>query len=123
MGTFGRCVGGGRRSAPRETSPLIAVFTTVTSSHSAALIDISKTGARLRGAELPAEDQEVLLSHENVRAFGIVRWVHEDECGIEFDPELDEEDVETLHQRIMSAKGYQPGFKAAMEDWKSGMAR
>ena len=72
MSTFGKAQGGGRRSAPREGVPLIAIFTTITRSHRALVVDISATGVRLRGDELPQKGEALDINIEDVRAFGIV---------------------------------------------------
>ena len=82
MMRFGKCQGGGRRSAARTEGPLIAVFTTLRESHSAVLADVSSTGARLRGPQLPPMGEELLLSIGVVRAFGSVIWSESEECGV-----------------------------------------
>ena len=63
--TFGKQGGGGRRGAPREAAPLLAVYTTVTKSHEVVLVDVSSTGARLRGPNLPEAGDELFVSVES----------------------------------------------------------
>ncbi len=72
MSTFGRCQGGGRRSVAPEITPLTAVFTTVTKSMAAELVDVCCTGARLRCKYVPEKDEELLVSVGTVRVFGTV---------------------------------------------------
>ena len=101
MTTFGRRSGGGRRRAARESLPLIAVFTTLTRSHSAELVDISPMGARLQGSELPGDgEEEVVLCVDRVRAFGRVVWASGDEFAMVFDDPLDDEYVDALRDAI-----------------------
>ena len=66
MNAFGKSAGGGRRTAPREVTPLLAVYTSVTRSHSALLVDVSNTGARLRAPELPEAGEDLLVSLSNI---------------------------------------------------------
>ena len=123
MGSFGKRTGGGRRAAVREPAPLIAVFTTVTRSHAATLVDISATGARLRGDDLPARGDLVELSIGNVRAFGIIKWVRAGQCGVAFDGPLAAADVELLRDQVKQARGLPPEIRGAYDDWVVGLAR
>ena len=88
MRAFGKSNGGGRRSAARGLAPLPAVFMTIARSAKAAVIDISCTGARLRGRDLPARGEEMELKVEEVRVFGVIAWAENDECGVAFDAPL-----------------------------------
>ena len=121
MNRFGSCRGGGRRSAVRQAAPLMAVFTTVTQSHTAALVDVSRTGARLRGDRLPAKGEDMLLSIDSVRAFGSVAWSRGDQCGVAFDEPLGADELRLLRAKI--APGLPPEVKAALDDWTLGLAR
>lgn len=123
MGSFGKCKGGGRRSAPRRAAPLIAVLTTLTGSHDAQLIDISRTGARLSGNDLPNEGDELIVTVGGVRAFGCVAWQHDGECGIAFDGPLPAMDVERVRHDAANGGGLTPDQRAAFEDWTLGLAR
>jgi hypothetical protein len=116
MTVFGKRNGGGRRSASRSAGPLIAVFTTLRESHSAVLADISSTGARLRGARLPQIGEELLISIDEVRAFGSVIWAEVDECGIAFDCPLAAEE-KLLRQKVVETHGLPPDIKAAYDNW------
>ena len=120
---FGKCEGGGRRLSVRERAPLIAVFTTLTRSHDAVLIDISRTGARLSGDDLPLHGEDFILSIEGIRSFGSVVWSSEGECGVAFDGPLPEADFERLHDKVARCRGFTAGLNAAYEDWMAGFAR
>lgn len=65
--TFGKRGGGGRRGAPREAAPLLAVYTTVTQSHEVILVDVSRSGARLRGSQVPEAEDELFVSIGNIK--------------------------------------------------------
>ena len=120
---FGKCEGGGRRLSARERAPLVAVFTTLTRSHNAVLIDISRTGARLTGDDLPQHGEDFILSIEGIRTFGSVAWSADGECGIAFDGPLPLDDVERVREKVIRCRGFTPGLNAAYEDWTAGFAR
>ena len=123
MSSFGKRKGGGRRSAPREPAPLGAVFTTITRSHRAFVIDVSSTGVRLRGEDLPSAGEPLEISIEAVHGFGYVMWSDHGECGIEFDEPLSADDVMVLRNRVARMAGLPLQFKAALDDWMTGFAR
>lgn len=123
MVAFGKCKGGGRRSAPRSSAPLIAIVTTLTASHSAVLLDVSATGARLQGPDLPQTGEDLFVSIERVVAFGTVVWAKESVRGIAFDEPLNPRDEQQLRQRVSQAHGLPPEIKAAFDDWVLGVAR
>lgn len=120
---FGRCEGGGRRSAAREAAPLIAVCSSVTESHSATMIDVSSSGARLHCRIVPRKGQELVVATEGVRAFGRVIWCRHEQFGVAFDSPLDAEDVEFLRRRVANSAGFTPEMKAALDEWTLGAAR
>ncbi len=123
MTAFGKCMGGGRRSAARNAGPLVAVFTTMKQSHSALLADVSSTGARLRGEQLPYMGEELLLSIDAVRAFGSVIWSGDGECGIAFDCPLAPDEEQALREKIADAYGLPPDIRAAYDNWVVGCGR
>ena len=123
MSAFGKCEGGGRRSTARAEAPLMAVFTTRTRTHTAVLADVSSTGARLRGADLPIMGEDLLLGIDTVRAFGIVAWSENGECGIAFDAPLQADEEEALRQKVSAARGLPPDIKAAFDNWVVGCGR
>lgn len=123
MGTFGKCKGGGRRSATRTTAPLLVTVTTLARSQSAVLIDVSCTGARLRGTDLPETGEELFLNVEGVIAFGTVAWMEDDERGVAFESDLTASDEKRLRQAVALARGLPPEMRAALDDWTLGVAR
>ena len=125
MADFGRCCGGGRRTAARENASLVAVITTSTDSWPVALVDLSCSGARLRGPDLPAPGNYISISIETIRVFGTIAWSRRGEGGVDFDAPLMPFEVERL-----SAAGSRAGRvnlsleeRVALEDWAAGAVR
>ena len=123
MREFGKCEGGGRRSSARETAPLFAVFSTIGRSHDAVLVDISQTGARLSGDDLPGLGEQFNLTVEGIRTFGSVVWVADGQCGVVFDDALCAEDVRMVRQTVSRMPGFTPELRAAFDEWILGAAR
>ena len=53
--------------------------------HPAVLIDLSRTGARLKGASFPSEGNSLTFHGEKIRVPAEMIWVNGDECAVEFD--------------------------------------
>ncbi len=123
MKIFGKSHGGGRRSAPREKAPLFALFSTITRSHRAIVVDISATGARLRGTDLPGTGDLLEVSIDGLRAFASIIWSDGRQCGIAFESPLTSAEVERLRQKVTAVAGLSPQLKAALDDWMTGFAR
>ena len=91
----------------------------------AELLDISQTGARLKGEQLPPIGQDVLIRFEGIEAFGTVSWSRSGECGIHFDEPLKQLEL----RRIASVGGqclhakFTPDQRLAAEAWSSGFVR
>jgi hypothetical protein len=116
---------GGARHAVREVAMLRAAIMTVTDSHSVDLLDVSKTGAKVRGRELPAPGQEVLILIGKLEAFGRVVWRDHDQCGVHFDIALGDNAFETVKSQC--APSYvlatDPDSWLVTGDWQSGFVR
>ena len=95
MPTFGRFEPGGR-SAPRTKAGLVAVLSNDSGEYSSTLLDVSRTGMRLRGARLPAEGEDVLLLTEDLSAWGWVVRLDDDVCAVEFDTPIAAVEVKRL---------------------------
>ena len=123
MNAFGTSKGGGRRSAARSVAPLIAMVSTLSKTHSAHLLDVSSTGALLTGKNLPVRGEDVLVSIEGLKAFGVIVRSNGEERGVEFEPPLQAGEVSMLKYRVSQARGMSPDLQAALDDWALGMAR
>jgi hypothetical protein len=100
---FGKRFGGGRRVAAREKLPLPAVVSTIENSIVAELVDLSSTGARLRGEDLPTAGTLLCLMLDCVRAFGCVAWSTDDECGVSFEEPLANFELSRLRREVTLA--------------------
>ena len=118
--TFGKSSGGGRRAAPREAAPLLAIYTTVTSSHSAFLVDVSSTGARLRTPDLPEQGDDLFVTIGKIKIFGRVAWAREGDFAVIFEEPLDGEELQLLRDNVRSGFGLPPDVQAAIDDWVLG---
>lgn len=123
MAEFGKSVGGGRREGKREPSPLPVLLTGLSRSHEAELVDISATGARVRGALLPNIGEELNLAAGRLKTFCTVRWRRDDECGVQFYEPLLQAEVIGVRREVREGAGLAPAFRAAFEDWVLGVAR
>lgn len=123
MNAFGKSKGGGRRAAPRANAPLVAIVTTLQGSHSAELVDVSATGARLRGPGLPEVGEELFVTVDQVVGFGEVAWSQGSERGLAFDPHLTSVEEEHLSAKVKAAAGLPLEMRAAFDNWVLGCAR
>jgi hypothetical protein len=116
---------GGSRRAVREGVMLPAALMTTTDSATVDLLDLSKSGAKLRGRSLPSPGQEVLVVLGRLEAFGSVIWRDEDECGVHFDVALTERAVSIVKSErgLASLRGVPGEDLLAASDWQNGLAR
>lgn len=121
--TFGKSYGGGRRLAQREAVPVLVSFTRLTGTCSAVLVDVSRTGARLSGDNLPHEGEELVVTMDRLKTFARVAWSGGGQCGLTFDLPLPPEEIHRLKQNVAAAAGWAPELRAAYEDWRAGAAR
>ena len=119
---FGKRKGGGRRSAARRNAPLIAIVSTVMQTQRATLVDISCSGARLVGHDLPEIGEHFILRIEAMQAFATVVWSKEDQRGVRFESPLADEEVELLRRAAGSPSlaSLTPEEKLALDDWITG---
>lgn len=116
---------GGHRRAVREEVMIRAAVMTMTDTVGVDLLDISKSGAKLRGRNLPVPGQEVVVLLGRLEAFGSIVWRDEDQCGVHFDVALSDHALSIVE----SERG--PSFVAgiggeeqlAASDWNNGLAR
>jgi hypothetical protein len=123
MSKFGKRKGGGRRSATRSPVPLIATVKTLGGTHSSIVVDVSATGARLRGDDLPQCHEDLLVTVEGISAFGTVAWADGNERGVAFDAPLSARDEQFLHQKVAQFRAMPAAIRAAFDDWSMGFAR
>ena len=116
---------GGHRRAVRDDALIRVAMMTLTETVGVDLLDLSTSGAKLRGRDLPTPGQEVVVLLGRLEAFGSVVWRDEDECGVHFDVQL----TENARSMVESERG--PNYLATSDgegslsacDWFSGLAR
>jgi hypothetical protein len=116
---------GGRRSTPRCAVLMSAALHTVGASRTVSVLDVSKTGARLR-SRLPMRlGQEVWLKVLSADVFGHIAWVDEELCGVEFDTPLGEKAAAELQamSRVVIMPRLSREEQLAALDWQTNLAR
>jgi hypothetical protein len=100
MTNFGKSPPNGRRAAPRTQAPLIVELSIGAMKHSATLLEISRTGAKLSGVDSLAEGEQVELRAGSVQAPGEVVWSKGSEFAIAFDLPLAPAEVSRLRSLV-----------------------
>ena len=87
---FGRRVDGlsGRRRRVRQPVILAASAMSIDRSRSVLVADLSPSGAKLLGRDLPKEGSEVLVAVGSQDSFATIVWRNDNGCGIEFEKPL-----------------------------------
>jgi hypothetical protein len=101
----------------------MVTLTTLQETRPAVLVDISATGACVRGSDLPHLGAELFANFDGLVTFGTIVRVEGDERGIEFDTAFEASEEKVLQRKITIAAGLQPEIKAAYDDWMLGIAR
>jgi hypothetical protein len=89
-------VPGGQRRSVREAVVLAASALGFDRSISVLVPDLSETGARLQGRNLPEVRERLLINFGETGLFATVAWAGQDQCGIVFDRPLDRRGVAQL---------------------------
>lgn len=101
--SFGKSGGGGRRGDRRVRAPIPALLITMSERHSAELLDISQSGARLRSKDPPGEGTELFLQVGGVDVYARVAWQDGPALGLVFETRIDPWDVEYLRANSLKA--------------------
>ena len=124
MDKFGKRVDGidGRRAAVRQTVSMPASMFSLEHSRVVIVEDISTTGAKLSGNELPRLGEDVWIKAGPVDAFGTVAWADEFVCGVTFEQPLSsvEDEFIRAEARMMSLTKLTAAEREAHADWRSG---
>ena len=98
MSNFGKRIDGpsGRRRNRREPVVLAASAMAPGTSRSVIVTDVSPTGAKLQGRELPGAGANVLVTVGEMELFASVAWTRFNECGITFEAQLSDEVMDHL---------------------------
>jgi hypothetical protein len=116
---------GGRRTAPRAPVLMSAAMHAVSGSQTVSLLDVSKTGAKLRARMPLTLDQHVWIKIPPDDVFGTVVWAEGEEYGIHFDTPLTDADAASLQARgkVVIMPRLTLEEQLGVEDWKSGFIR
>jgi hypothetical protein len=124
MDRFGKRVDGidGRRAAVRQTVSMPASMFSLEHSRVVIVEDISTTGAKLVGDDLPRLGEDVWIKAGPVDAFGTVAWVDEYVCGVTFEQPLGASEDQFIREeaRMMSLTKLTAAERAALADWRNG---
>jgi len=120
--TFGKSIGGGRRVAQRERAPVHVSFSTLARTQSVVLADFSPTGARLRGENMPAAGEEMVLTVGPLRTFAVTAWSKGNECGLEFDRPLPADIMAAVRVSFAISGCWTRELQQAFEDWHCSVA-
>ena len=87
----------------RARRPIFAVGSAVTilGSRSVIVENLSVTGAKVCGRELPSIGKQVLIWMDGLDVLGSVAWSRGDECGVRFDAELDAQAMTCLEEQAV----------------------
>ena len=94
-------------------------------SYTATLVNVSGTGARLRGSRLPRVGDHFMFKIGAVQAFASVVWSRDEECGATFETPLALDDVDSLRREAgaSSIATMTMDERHALDDWITGKAR
>ena len=87
-----------RRRAVREPVMLAGSAMSVTRSRSVMIADLSESGARLGGRDLPALGDAVLMVVGSQDRMGTVMWRRGDHCGVRLDQPLANDAIGQMKQ-------------------------
>ena len=89
------------------------------------LLDVSRSGARLEGAGLPAVGKDVVLKCGAIDRLGTIVWAVGERCGVLFDEPISTRELVTLRDIAVAAEhaGITPEEEQAAADWMNGLTR
>jgi hypothetical protein len=115
----------GRRAAPRAYVVLPATVDALSGHQRISLLDVSRAGARLEGADLPAVGKDVILRCGGIDTLGTIVWTVGGRCGVQFDEPISTKELVALRNVAVAAErsGITPEELQAEADWMNGLAR
>lgn len=85
--------GASRRGSIRNRVLMVAKLATPAREIDVRIRDVSASGARIEGADLPRAGSDVILKRGGFEGFGRVIWVDGNAAGIQFDEPFDETEL------------------------------
>lgn len=127
MPMFGRRMDGvdGRRSAIREPMLLSAAILTLNRSFSAIIVNVSATGARLRGCGDVSQGDDLWIKVGVIDALATAVWAEDGQCGVTFDTALSDADLDHLRKEAKNTlvTRLTPQERLAAQGWIAALAR
>ena len=77
----------------------------------------------MRGPNLAEAGDELFVSVESIKAFGVVVRLEGHEFAVIFDQPLPSEDLALLRSKVRQGAGLSPEGKAAIDGWVLGVDR
>ena len=116
---------GGHRRALRNSIMVRVAMSSRMHSQSVDLIDLSQTGAKLRGPGLPGKGQDVMINVGDLDALGKIVWRDDGQCGVLFDIALTESALAAvqLERGPSTLANLSHEELLAVGDWLGGLAR
>lgn len=125
MNNFGSRVDGirGQRRAERASVLLPAAVVTLSAYQFPELLNISRTGAKLRGQPLPPKGTVALFKTDGIQALCRVMWVDHELCGVRFDEPLSDKIFHRLQRDgATGAATLTPDEQLVKDCWTEGKA-
>ena len=100
-------------------------ITTVSASRTVDVVNVSRTGAKLRGHDLPAKGTDLLMRVGPIDVLATIVWQCSDSCGVTFDTQVSDSEIAQLRRETSCASVTKltPAERLAAEDWLTGFAR
>lgn len=90
-----------RRSAARRSIFVAGSAVTIQGSKSVVVENLSSSGAKIRGRDLPEKGKQILVWMEGLDVLGSVAWTRSDGCGVRFDASIDAEALICLEEQAV----------------------
>jgi hypothetical protein len=115
----------GRRSEPRAYVVLPASAEALSGRRQVRLLDVSRSGARIEGSDLPETGKEIILKCGSIDTFGMIVWSADGRCGVRFDEEIPLRYLPVLRalSDTIERSPMTPEEREAAADWVNGLAR
>jgi hypothetical protein len=94
-----------RRRAKRDKLGISISLYSTTQSRVVSLVDVSQSGARIAGHNLPGPGKDVLLKIADVELFGSIVRSNESEAAMKFERPIGPREVESLHAVLEEQTG------------------
>lgn len=90
-----------RRRTPRRAIFVAGSAVTIHGSKSVVVENMSASGAKIRGRDLPCAGKQILIWMEGLDVLGSVAWARKDECGVRFDVSLEADTLICLEEQAV----------------------